>query len=695
MFQKVTNAVSGIGRRLFETDNQADSTALTEKISHQNPADSAKIEHRIEARLDHATSDNDEDELATEELIGTPVKVKTASKVDGRIVWNEPPEIEGQATPAAPRTSGRQRRKPRRYSGDLVKPVEAKSKEQKSPELKGILTPSKRTRGRKAKGSGKRVIFQQDTTANVLDFEDVHTNEQPEQASIEPTVDDELLLDTQGDALQEPVVTVNEPPTILQELEANFDSSLVYSGSSPLQCNADVENLKSALLSRLTQRSLVPIIGLSAEYQKVFNLLSQTVTAGEGNSMLILGPRGVGKTLLVETALAELHQEYGNDYHTIYLNGLLQTDDKLALKEIWRQLGREMDIDEDENQVGSYADTLSSLLALLSHPEELVIVDGIASKTNGSGVTAKSVIFIMDEFDLFASRPRQTLLYNLFDIAQARKAPIAVLGLSTRLDVTDTLEKRVKSRFSQRYIFVPAAKNLDIFKEMCKASLTVSSVDKAPSGVELDPISTEAWNDWVNELFTRDKVMSRHLSSVFTTSKSILDFHRSCLLPISYIQTLDPKTLPRGSDFLAGSNALSPPDNILSEIPVLTHLQLTLLVCAARFDAIYSSSTSSLDSIAVNFESVYAEYIRLSSDARIASSASGSFVASGTSRIWGRGTAEGAWDELVEKGLLTEVHGRNNEKNVRVEVSLEEILPGVEAGGSRVPDEIRKWCKDI
>jgi origin recognition complex subunit 4 len=92
-------------------------------------------------------------------------------------------------------------------------------------------------------------------------------------------------------------------------------------------------------------------------------------------------------------------------------------------------------------QQSNYADTLASLLALLSHPSEM---------GNGqSDQTAKSVVFILDEFDLFTTHSRQTLLYNLFDIAQARKAPIVVLGLTTRIDVVESLEKRVKSRFIQ------------------------------------------------------------------------------------------------------------------------------------------------------------------------------------------------------------------------------------------------------
>ena len=31
----------------------------------------------------------------------------------------------------------------------------------------------------------------------------------------------------------------------------------------------------------------------------------------------------------------------------VRLNGFIHTDDKLALKEIWRQLGREMEVEDD------------------------------------------------------------------------------------------------------------------------------------------------------------------------------------------------------------------------------------------------------------------------------------------------------------------------------------------------------------
>lgn len=176
--------------------------------------------------------------------------------------------------------------------------------------------------------------------------------------------------------------------------------------------------------------------------------------------------RGSGKTALVNKVLSEVSKDNGGQYHVVRLNGFVHTDDKIALREIWRQLGKEMDIEEDGSGPGkNYADTLATLLALLSHPSEQTgeVTDEVA----------KAVVFVMDEFDLFAQHPRQTLLYNLFDIAQSRKAPIAVLGLTTRIDVTNSLEKRVKSRFSHRYVHLRLATTFTAFQETCKACLSI------------------------------------------------------------------------------------------------------------------------------------------------------------------------------------------------------------------------------
>ena len=163
--------------------------------------------------------------------------------------------------------------------------------------------------------------------------------------------------------------------------------------------------------------------------------------------------------------ISDISTEHSDKFYLVHLNGFIHTDDKIASKEIWRQLGCEMDVEDDGGKPTNYADTLASLLALLSHPSE-------QSDSNHDQRT-KSVIFVIDEFDLFTTHSRQTLLYNLFDIAQARKAPIVVLGLTTRIDVVESLEKRVKSRFSHRYVHLGLPKSVQTFWNICKQSLMV------------------------------------------------------------------------------------------------------------------------------------------------------------------------------------------------------------------------------
>ena len=52
-------------------------------------------------------------------------------------------------------------------------------------------------------------------------------------------------------------------------------------------------------------------------------------------------------TQLVERVISEISSEHREDFHTVRLNGFIHTDDKLALREIWRQLGIEMEVEDD------------------------------------------------------------------------------------------------------------------------------------------------------------------------------------------------------------------------------------------------------------------------------------------------------------------------------------------------------------
>jgi hypothetical protein len=290
-----------------------------------------------------------------------------------------------------------------------------------------------------------------------------------------------------------------------------------------------LNTLKQIILEQLTSKRRLRLKGLDEEYNKVALLIEQTVSGGESNSLIITGARGSGKTTLVETAISTLSLQYNSDFYVIRLNGFIQTDDKIALREIWRQLGRELDPEDDTaGKSSNYADTLTSLLALLSHPSEL--------SDHASDHDVRSIVFILEEIDLFASHPRQTLLYNLFDIAQARKAPIAVIGVSSRVDVVDSLEKRVKSRFSHRQVHVSPPANRHLYWEICQEALTVREIDlrkfsKGQIHSEIEILGSDEGRDflskWSNMISVRGFELSRWRNYVDSISRTSTKARRS------------------------------------------------------------------------------------------------------------------------------------------------------------------------
>ncbi|KAI0677190.1 origin recognition complex subunit 4 C-terminus-domain-containing protein [Trametes maxima] len=226
-------------------------------------------------------------------------------------------------------------------------------------------------------------------------------------------------------------------------------------------------------------------------YEQLGDLLSGTVTRGEGNSCLLIGPSGSGKTQMVERAIAALP---GNPI-VVRLSGYAQHNDRLAIREIAWQLAQQTghsflpanDEDDDENEENAlnpppvttlprededenpFADAASttepgpSLSVTLPPPAHLLALISMIP------TLPRPTIVVLDGFDLFASHARQALLYCLLDTAQACRAGpttaaaapggasasasgMAVVGVTARVDTINLLEKRVKSRFSGRMI---------------------------------------------------------------------------------------------------------------------------------------------------------------------------------------------------------------------------------------------------
>jgi origin recognition complex subunit 4 len=513
----ISKALNGISRRLFrsrDSDDELADDGTTKDSAYGSKEASLQEEEiacatRVKVNERRPPDNESADELAQSEVTITPTKAQRRSlrqkektpKTTEKVSTNPTSDEKVDERRTETRSSGRERKRPRRYSSGW--------EESARPNLaKGILTPS-----RKGKNSPRKsVAFAQDrsTVEENLDFKDLdrnatksterarrqrkpfYKNEGQQKGGKDAQHTPEGGAETRISHEREIEEIGEEPPPYVLELPEIVTTSL--RSSPPAPGDSQLDAAKSLVLSRLTGQILTPLTMLEAEYRKLHSLLFATIKAGEGNSILLLGSRGVGKTCLVETAIADLASEHAQDFHVIRLNGFLQTDDKLALGEIWRQLGREMQVEEDETaQVNTYADTMASLLHILSHPEELAAE---TLEPDERGRTTKSVIFVLDEFDLFTTHARQTLLYNLFDIAQARKAPIAVVGCSARVDVADLLEKRVKSRFSHRWMHLSHAQSLSAFERIAKAALLVRELDCD----ETSNISAQTrigWNDYI------------------------------------------------------------------------------------------------------------------------------------------------------------------------------------------------------
>ncbi|KAM4601811.1 origin recognition complex subunit 4 [Polymixia lowei] len=315
--------------------------------------------------------------------------------------------------------------------------------------------------------------------------------------------------------------------------------------------------------------------GLESQQKHLLELLKRTAVHGESNSVLIVGPRGAGKTMLLKCVLRELldDKEAQRSLLQVHLNGLLQTDDRVALKEITRQLHLENVV--GDKVFGSFAENLAFLLEALK---------------KGDRSSSRPVLFVLDEFDLFAHHKNQTLLYNLLDVSQSAQAPVAVVGLTCRLDVLELLEKRVKSRFSHRQIHLLTSLTFTQYLERVQVQLSLP--DSFP-----DTRFSQEWNAGVKTL-CEDKVVVEVLRRHFNSTKDFRSLHILLMLSLSRVTAASPAIKP--SDLLEASRLCSA-DSKANILQGLSVLELCLIIAMKHLNDIY-------DGEPFNLQMVYNEF---------------------------------------------------------------------------------------
>lgn len=348
-----------------------------------------------------------------------------------------------------------------------------------------------------------------------------------------------------------------------------------------------IKNENTAIINKVRQQlynniySKKDFTDVINEEQKIENLILSTINNGESNSALILGPRGSGKTSLINKILDKTIAKNNSNSLLVRLHGLIHTNDNLALKSITYQLNLSNVV---EGKVfGSFAENLSFL---------------IASLRSGHKSSTKSIIFILDEFDLFCSHHNQTLLYNLFDISQSAETPLCVLGITSRLDVIELLEKRIKSRFSSRQIFLfPSSDNeiqvlLDEKTKIIKNLLSITKNEKIPSSFQ------KKWNGHISDLIESKRFQSV-IERFLEIDISRASLNNSLVLIISNLRKDD--DIIKVTDF-EEQLKIYESDEIVKVLKDLNVLEICLIIAMKHHYEIYEQP--------MNFEMIFTRYVK-------------------------------------------------------------------------------------
>uniref|UniRef100_A0A0E0JMI4 Origin of replication complex subunit 4 n=1 Tax=Oryza punctata TaxID=4537 RepID=A0A0E0JMI4_ORYPU len=317
-------------------------------------------------------------------------------------------------------------------------------------------------------------------------------------------------------------------------------------------------------------------------YSKLKYLVASSVSEACNNSVLLVGPRGCGKAAVrfsflvyssvywnagvvfdemcqwavydftlwvVDMVLDDLKKEHPDAISVIRLNGMLHSDDNCATK-------------------ASSDDNTEFMIDMLRE----------------CGLAHKTIIFVLEEFDLFA-QGKQRLLYSLLDAMQSLTSQAVVIGVSCRLDADQLLEKRVRSRFSHRkLLFVPSS--VDSLQRLMEQLLALP---------EDSPLPTKYVREYNARSIFNDKKFKGILSSL--TDADATTSHILRFLVVSYMD-IDSGLLSMQSFMNALSSMQRQPK--MDSLQDLSILELYILVCMHRLEDKEQSS--------YNFITIMKEY---------------------------------------------------------------------------------------
>ncbi|RIA92059.1 origin recognition complex subunit 4 C-terminus-domain-containing protein [Glomus cerebriforme] len=271
-----------------------------------------------------------------------------------------------------------------------------------------------------------------------------------------------------------------------------------------------IAKARKALKERLSGHAIPKtLVGLQKKCKELYELLNRTVAYGESNTCMLIGPSGCGKTTLVNKVLQELSEKYDDDFCTVYLNGLYQTNDTIARKQLTRQLG----IQIRQNQT------------------DLEVFDLFKSGNNAT----KPIIIIIYNFDEFVKNCTKPFVYNFFNITMIpENCPMALIGITRKLSIFTDLPSNILSRNSYSHINVERPYTIEVFTQLAKSVLTIDN------SITNDKKYCEMFNKKVQELF-ENKSFKNIIEKIFNNATDIIrTFQKICFEPVGKMNMKHP-----------------------------------------------------------------------------------------------------------------------------------------------------------
>lgn len=253
------------------------------------------------------------------------------------------------------------------------------------------------------------------------------------------------------------------------------------------------------------------------------NILMNLLRRSEASSLIVCGDAGIGKKTLIKNCLASFsifldecfdrnsadrsHRSMNEDFKHLKISllkfdGLIHGKNDLAtIRLIGRHLRQflidrkgttrknssktsissldseelsrtdEEDDDEDDdedNEDNRYIESDENPFVCLDSEKINLSIPRIMSALRFLTENEKNFrsIILLNNFEIFC-RKQQTLLYNLLDLTQHGRS-ILLIGITRRLDYLELLEKRVRSRLTQRVVhLISPFEDLEQYQDYC------------------------------------------------------------------------------------------------------------------------------------------------------------------------------------------------------------------------------------